>query len=121
MKLELAPCSLLHAPPLFFMCRKPLHLPGRSSGSPGRACNPVKSPVFSGNLNLGEWSAKWGQDEHSVVADPLFVDADNSDFRLNPNSPALQAGFQPLDIMKTGRQVPPVLNTALASVPPGFS
>ena len=27
MKLELAPRSLLHAPPLFFMGRKPLHLP----------------------------------------------------------------------------------------------
>jgi hypothetical protein len=78
-----------------------------------------KPPVFPGNLKLDQWR-EWGQDQHSLVADPLFVDAENSDFRLNTNSPALQAGFQPFDVMKAGRQEAPVLNGDLPSVPPGF-
>lgn len=37
-----------------------------------------------------------GQDEHSVIADPLFADVSSGDFALRPGSPALALGFQPL-------------------------
>jgi hypothetical protein len=79
-----------------------------------------KQPVFPGNLSLDQWREKWGQDEHSLVADPVFEDAKNSDFRLNTSSPALQTGFQPFDVTKAGRQESPVLSRNLPTVPPGF-
>jgi len=44
--------------------------------------------------------AKWqkeGFDTHSVIGDPLFVDAAHDDYRLKPESPALKLGFQPID------------------------
>jgi parallel beta-helix repeat protein len=42
------------------------------------------------------------QDTNSVIADPLFVNAGNYDFRLQPNSPALKLGFQPIDMKDVG-------------------
>ena len=43
-----------------------------------------------------------GVDTHSLAVDPLFVDPENGDFRLRPNSPALKLGFVPLDQSKVG-------------------
>ena len=57
-------------------------------------------PSFMG-MDFNEWKA-FGKDEGSMVADPLFVDAKNGDFRLKPNSPALKLGFVPIDTSKTG-------------------
>ena len=51
-----------------------------------------------------EWEA-WqmaGADTHSVVADPLFVDAAHGDFTLKPDSPALKLGFQPIPLREIG-------------------
>jgi hypothetical protein len=51
-----------------------------------------------------EWAA-WqarGMDTHSLVADPLFVDPVNDDYRLRPESPAFKLGFQPIPIEKIG-------------------
>ncbi|OGV70522.1 MAG: hypothetical protein A3K19_24685 [Lentisphaerae bacterium RIFOXYB12_FULL_65_16] len=48
-----------------------------------------------------EWKAK-GFDTHSVVADPLFVDAAKDDYRLQPASPAFDLGFEPIPIDKIG-------------------
>lgn len=48
-----------------------------------------------------EWQAR-SQDQHSMIADPLFVDAGNYDFRLRENSPAFDLGFQPIDISRVG-------------------
>jgi parallel beta-helix repeat protein len=53
---------------------------------------------------LGEW-ASWqaaGMDEHSVVADPLFVDAARDDFRLKPGTPAFRLGFRPIPVETIG-------------------
>ncbi|QNN23594.1 hypothetical protein HED60_15350 [Planctomycetales bacterium ZRK34] len=55
-------------------------------------------------LPASEWEA-WqqaGGDVHSVVADPMFVDAEQGDFRLKPNSPALKLGFEPIPFDKIG-------------------
>lgn len=53
---------------------------------------------------LDEWES-WkaeGMDEHSIVADPLFVDAENDDYRLKPNSPAFKVGFKPIPVDEIG-------------------
>lgn len=51
-----------------------------------------------------EW-ASWramGFDTHSVVADPLFVNAADGDYRLKRNSPAFKLGFKPIPIAQIG-------------------
>jgi len=51
-----------------------------------------------------EWES-WqmaGADAHSVVADPLFVDAAHGDFTLKPDSPALKLGFEPIPFREIG-------------------
>ena len=53
-------------------------------------------PTFPGGLSLGGWQEK-GQDVHSLVADPKFVDVDRFDFSLKEDSPALKLGFKPID------------------------
>jgi len=55
---------------------------------------------FNG-LTLSEWR-KLGKDRHSVYADPRFVDAEDHDFRLQPDSPAPALGFQPIDTTTVG-------------------
>ena len=57
-------------------------------------------PTFKG-MDFAEWTVK-GNDAGSIVADPLFVDAENGDFRLQPGSPALKLGFKPIDLSQTG-------------------
>jgi hypothetical protein len=79
-----------------------------------------KTVTFPANLNLDQWREKRKQDLHSLVADPLFVDAKGGDFRLSPQSPALKLGFQSLDLAQTGRPTPPVLTNGLPPVPSAF-
>ena len=43
-----------------------------------------------------------GHDRESVVSDPMFVDAEHSDFRLKEGSPALARGFEPLGLERAG-------------------
>lgn len=52
-------------------------------------------------FNLEEWQ-KMGFDQHSVFADPLFVDPGNHDFRVRPESPALKLGFKNFEMGKWG-------------------
>lgn len=54
-----------------------------------------------GNLAWDAWRAK-GLDAHSVVADPKFVNVEKDDFHLQPDSPAIKAGFIPFDQAGTG-------------------
>ncbi|NOZ22248.1 MAG: hypothetical protein GXP25_14305 [Planctomycetes bacterium] len=59
------------------------------------------NPNAGGVIPFKEWQ-KMGFDTHSKVADPLFVDAANDDFRLRDDSPALALGFKPIPIEKIG-------------------
>lgn len=43
-----------------------------------------------------------GMDVNSVIADPLFVDADGDDYHLRPESPAYALGFEPIDLSGAG-------------------
>ena len=43
-----------------------------------------------------------GFEAHSIVADPLFVDPEHDDYRLQPQSPALKLGFQQIDASLIG-------------------
>ncbi|MCX6856265.1 MAG: right-handed parallel beta-helix repeat-containing protein, partial [Verrucomicrobia bacterium] len=53
---------------------------------------------------MNEWTS-WqaeGWDNHSLIADPMFVDWNNDDFRLKPESPALKLGFEAIPVEKIG-------------------
>jgi hypothetical protein len=51
--------------------------------------------------SLEQWQAL-GYDRHSVFADPLFVDPQNKDYRLRPESPAIKLGFVSFDGREAG-------------------
>jgi parallel beta-helix repeat protein len=51
--------------------------------------------------SLAKWQRR-GLDTHTKFADPLFVDRENHDYRLKPNSPALAMGFQEIDTGEIG-------------------
>jgi hypothetical protein len=66
-------------------------------------------PGLTGTPLRQSW-AKWletGHDEGSVLADPQFVDAADRDYRLRTDSPALKAGFQPIDLSQVGNYESP--------------
>ncbi|MDY0168338.1 MAG: right-handed parallel beta-helix repeat-containing protein [Thermoguttaceae bacterium] len=68
----------------------------------GHDLTALKSQVFP----AGTWN-DWreaGFDLNSVAADPLFLDPDNDDYRLHPDSPALPLGFQPIPVERIGPQ-----------------
>lgn len=48
-----------------------------------------------------EWQSR-GSDQHSVIADPGFVDLKGRRFRLSADSPALRLGFVPVDTGESG-------------------
>lgn len=50
---------------------------------------------------LYDWQ-KLGFDFHSVIADPLFVDAEHDNFTLKSESPAFKLGFKQIDVSKVG-------------------
>ncbi|HJN13679.1 MAG: right-handed parallel beta-helix repeat-containing protein [Pirellulaceae bacterium] len=52
---------------------------------------------------FGDWR-NLGFDKHSLIADPLFVDAAGGDYRLRPESPAFKLGFRPIDLDRIGLQ-----------------
>jgi hypothetical protein len=62
----------------------------------------VKAPTNTTSVSgIPGWAGQ-GREQGSLIADPLFVDAAKHDFRLQPNSPALQIGFKPFDYSQAG-------------------
>jgi parallel beta-helix repeat protein len=55
----------------------------------------------AGQQSFREWQGN-GQDAHSIVADPRFVDPERGNFTLRPDSPALRLGFKPIDASQAG-------------------
>jgi hypothetical protein len=55
---------------------------------------------FAGR-SLKDWQAA-GHEQGSIIADPGFENAQELDFRLKPNSPALELGFKPFDYSQAG-------------------
>lgn len=72
----------------------------------------IQIPVNSNPINWSDWQAL-GQDVHSVVADPLFIDPANGNYRLRTNSSALSLGFVQIPITQIG----PYQDTRRASWP----
>jgi parallel beta-helix repeat protein len=65
------------------------------------------SPIIRSRIESdsgGSWEAwlEHGYEKNSVVADPLFTDPANHDYSLLPGSPALERGFQPIDLSDVG-------------------
>lgn len=60
------------------------------------------NPVSFHNRSFKEWQAT-GQDTHSAIADPLFVNPAGGDYHLKKGSPASRIGFKPFDYSKAGR------------------
>ncbi len=58
-------------------------------------------PVTFANRTLDDWRQQ-GRDVTSIIADPLFVNPGNYDFRLHRQSPALRLGFRRIDTRKVG-------------------
>ena len=57
--------------------------------------------VQFGGQTFIDWR-KLGQDQHSVIADPLFLDPEHRDFSLRKGSPARRIGFRPIDVRGVG-------------------
>lgn len=79
-----------------------------------------KPVTFVNGLSLERWQKEKGQDRHSIVADPLFVNPAEEDYRLRPESPALKLGFQPFDPGQAGRLTKPSLTAGLPAPPRTF-
>jgi hypothetical protein len=58
-------------------------------------------PYADGLKSLEMWR-KEGNETHSVVADPCFVDFRGGGYRLRPESPALKLGFEPIPLERIG-------------------
>ena len=49
-----------------------------------------------------EAERKFGIEEHSIVANPQFVDVDSGDFRLKKDSPAHKLGIESIEVVQIG-------------------
>ncbi len=76
--------------------------PATFSGKSFEAWQTTPVPAPTNNASTPPAWAGQGREQGSGLADPLFVDAANQDFRLKPQSPALKLGFKPFDPSQAG-------------------
>jgi hypothetical protein len=50
-----------------------------------------------------EWARQKNKEKRSIQADPLFADVENGNFKLLPDSPAIELGFRPF-VLDAGRK-----------------
>ncbi len=73
----------------------------------------IHDAVLENNIYFNTAAPEWikahldaqknlGNEQGSVIADPMFVDPENGDFTLRDNFPALRAGFRPIDLSQVG-------------------
>jgi len=62
---------------------------------------PIICQYLDKSLSMDEFQ-KYGFENESIIADPLFVDATGYNFRLKPESPAFALGFKEIDISDAG-------------------
>jgi len=61
----------------------------------------TEKPQYYGNMSFVEWQ-KLGRDQHSIVANPQFVNPEKFDFRFKNTAKAKKIGFIPFDYKKAG-------------------
>ena len=71
----------------------------RETCAPGGVCRVTAWLV--GAASFADWQQR-GLDVHSVIADPLFANPAQDDYRLTTESPALKLGFEPIDTSEIG-------------------
>ena len=80
----------------------PKGVPMTFSGLPGEAA--VRTEMQTQDTDgttMDSWKAL-GFDSNSIIADPRFVDPDNDDYNLQPDSPAFKLGFKAIDTSRIG-------------------
>jgi hypothetical protein len=78
---------------------------------------PLKGEFNADSMTFAQWQRR-GNDRHSQIADPLFVNPLSDDFRLKDNSPAISLGFKPIDYSKVLSDKPVQASELLpASIP----
>lgn len=65
-------------------------------------CAAGEDQVLFNGLTIDALREKTGNEMHSIIADPLFVDPEHDDYRLRPGSPVDRIGFQPFDFSLAG-------------------
>jgi len=63
--------------------------------------NTSGEPIKPAGLTFEQWQQK-GHDQNSIIADPLFANPQEHDFRVGRDSPALKIGFKPFDYTRAG-------------------